>query len=92
MALEVLDRLEIAWNTADGPAFGAAYRTDASFVNIRGEHFVGREAIGAGHDAILHTVYAGSQDDARLKHDEDALAKRMVGENGASKPKDEAAS
>ena len=33
---------------------------DADFVTIRGEHFRGRSAIGAGHTAIFRTIYAGS--------------------------------
>lgn len=60
VALEVLERLEAAWNDADGTAFGANYTPDASFVNIRGEHIVGSEAIGAGHAGIFSTIYAGS--------------------------------
>jgi len=60
VALEVLARLEAAWNDSDGAAFGASYAPYASFVNIRGEQFVGREAIGAGHAGIFATIYAGS--------------------------------
>ena len=60
VAVEVIARLETAWNAADGTAFGRAYAADASFVNIRGEHIVGSEAIGAGHDGIFHSIYAGS--------------------------------
>lgn len=45
---------------ADGTAFGTNYTPDASFVNIRGEHIVGSEAIGAGHAGIFSTIYAGS--------------------------------
>ena len=60
VALDVLGRLESAWNAADGAAFGAVYAGDASFVTIRGEHIVGAEAIGAGHAGIFSTIYAGS--------------------------------
>ena len=60
VADEVLRRLESAWNSADGTAFGALYAADASFVNIRGEHLTGRAVIGAGHHAIFTTIYAGS--------------------------------
>jgi uncharacterized protein (TIGR02246 family) len=66
VALDVLGRLEAAWNDADGLAYGGAYSPDASFVNIRGEHVAGREAIGAGHDAILHTIHAGSRNEMAL--------------------------
>ncbi|WP_426562016.1 SgcJ/EcaC family oxidoreductase [Angustibacter sp. McL0619] len=60
VALEVLARLEAAWNDGDGAAFGAEYAADASFVTIRGEHIVGSRAIGAGHGAIFASIYAGS--------------------------------
>jgi uncharacterized protein (TIGR02246 family) len=60
VATEVLERLETAWNDADGAAFGSAYTPDASFVTVRGEHIVGSAAIGAGHAGIFSTIYAGS--------------------------------
>lgn len=60
LAVEVLAHLEAAWNDGDGPAFGRAYAADASFVTVRGEHMVGREAMGQGHDGIFRTIYAGS--------------------------------
>jgi len=60
VASAVLERLETAWNAGDGDAFGAAYTPDASFVTIRGDHIVGREAIGAGHAGIFGSIYAGS--------------------------------
>ena len=56
----VLARLEAAWNSGDGAAFGAVYSADASFVTIRGEHFVGAEAIAEGHAGIFGSIYAGS--------------------------------
>jgi uncharacterized protein (TIGR02246 family) len=60
VARELISNLESAWNTADGAAFGALYTSDASFVNIRGEHIHGRAAIAAGHHGIFTTIYAGS--------------------------------
>src|SRR5690349_1916071 len=60
IATGVLGRLETAWNAADGAAFGAAYRPDASFVTVQGLHIEGAEAIGAGHAGIFATIYAGS--------------------------------
>ncbi len=59
IAQDVLARLEEAWNAGDGDAFGRPYRDDASFVTIRGEWVHGGE-IGAGHDHIFRTIYAGS--------------------------------
>jgi uncharacterized protein (TIGR02246 family) len=56
----IVSRLEAAWNAMDGPAFAAPFAEDADFVNIRGDHFRGRDAIAAGHTAIFRTIYAGS--------------------------------
>jgi uncharacterized protein (TIGR02246 family) len=60
VARAVLGRLEAAWNSADGEAFGAVYAEDASFVTVRGDHLTGRAAIAAGHAGIFATIYAGS--------------------------------
>jgi uncharacterized protein (TIGR02246 family) len=57
---EVLSRLEAAWNSADGEAFGAVYAEDAEFVTVRGVHLTGASAIAAGHARIFATIYAGS--------------------------------
>jgi uncharacterized protein (TIGR02246 family) len=56
----IVNQLEAAWNGMDGSAFAAPFAGDADFVTIRGEHFQGRSAIGAGHAAIFRTIYAGS--------------------------------
>lgn len=56
----IVNQLEAAWNGMDGSAFAAPFAGDADFVTIRGEHFRGRPAIGAGHAAIFRTIYAGS--------------------------------
>ncbi len=60
VARAVLARLEAAWNSADGAAFGAVYSADASFVTIHGAHLVGANAIAAGHAGIFGSIYAGS--------------------------------
>ena len=60
VAAELLGRLERAWNGADGRAFGEPFAPDADFVDIRGEHHRGREAISAGHQAIFDSIYKGS--------------------------------
>ena len=57
---QIVQQLEAAWNAMDGTAFAAPFADDADFVNIRAEHFRGREAIEAGHTAIFRTIYAGS--------------------------------
>jgi uncharacterized protein (TIGR02246 family) len=60
IAGEIMQRLELAWNRADGTAFGEPFSAEADFVAIRGELHTGREAIAAGHQQIFDTIYAGS--------------------------------
>jgi uncharacterized protein (TIGR02246 family) len=55
-----LDRIEDAWNRADGPGFGEAFAEESDFVDIRGDHHRGSATIAHGHQAIFDTVYAGS--------------------------------
>src|SRR5262245_670439 len=52
--------LEKAWNEGDGAAFAGPFANDADFVNIRGQHFQGREVIARGHQHIFDTSYKGS--------------------------------
>ena len=66
VAAELIGRLERAWNGADGVAFGEPFAPDADFVDIRGEHHRGREAISAGHQAIFDSIYEGSSVDYEL--------------------------
>jgi uncharacterized protein (TIGR02246 family) len=66
IARSVLRRLEDAWNAGDGDAFGREYADGAGFVNIQGQVLHGPSAIGAGHTAILRTIYAGSTNRMRL--------------------------
>ena len=61
VAQAITQRLERAWNSADGTAFGEQFRPDADFVSIRGDLHTGREAIAAGHQQILGTIYSGSR-------------------------------
>jgi len=66
VAAELIGRLEQAWNEADGRAFGEPFSADADFVDIRGEHHRGREAIAAGHQAIFDSIYKDSSADYEL--------------------------
>ncbi|WP_392544781.1 SgcJ/EcaC family oxidoreductase [Oryzobacter telluris] len=75
VALDVLGRLQSAWNAADGDAFGAVYTPDATFVTVRGELARGRDAIATGHSGIFTTIYAGSHNEM------EPVSVRVVGED-----------
>ena len=66
VANELIGRLEQAWNEADGRAFGEPFTAEADFVDIRGEHHRGKEAIAAGHQAIFDSIYEGSSAEYKL--------------------------
>jgi uncharacterized protein (TIGR02246 family) len=61
IARAVVRRLEDAWNAGDGEAFGEPFADDADFVDFRGTHHRGRQAIAAGHRGIFESVYRGSR-------------------------------
>jgi uncharacterized protein (TIGR02246 family) len=63
----IVGQLEAAWNAMDGSAFAAPFAENADFVTIRGEHFPGKPAIAAGHDAIFRTIYAGSKNNLTVE-------------------------
>ncbi len=60
IAQTIMQRLEQAWNRADGAAFGEPFSAGADFVAIRGDLHTGRDAIAAGHQQLFDTIYAGS--------------------------------
>ncbi len=60
VAQTIMNRLQQAWNSANGVAFGAPFSRDADFVAVRGDLHTGRDAIANGHQQILDTIYAGS--------------------------------
>jgi uncharacterized protein (TIGR02246 family) len=66
-AAQTLAGLERAWNLGDGAAFGEAFADDADFVDIRGDHHRGVEVVGAGHQALFDSLYAGSVIQYRLE-------------------------
>jgi uncharacterized protein (TIGR02246 family) len=67
LAATFVEKLEQAWNVADGAAFGAQFADESDFVNVRGEHHRGATAIARGHQGIFDTIYAGSTVRYRLE-------------------------
>ena len=61
VASAMFEHLAAAWNRADGAAFGEVFAAETDFVNIRGEHHRGdSRVIGAAHQALFDSIYAGS--------------------------------
>jgi uncharacterized protein (TIGR02246 family) len=67
LAASFVERLEQAWNIADGAAFGAQFADESDFVNVRGEHHRGATAIARGQQGIFDTIYADSTVRYRLE-------------------------
>jgi uncharacterized protein (TIGR02246 family) len=51
---------EKAWNANDNAAYASLYTDDADFVNIRGQVFTGKVAIGKLHGKIFAGPFKGS--------------------------------
>lgn len=61
IANDIISRLEEAWNSADGKAFGTPFTTDADFIDLRGDIHHSHKVIEAGHQAIFDSIYKGSR-------------------------------
>ena len=57
---ELLDELVDAWNRGDANAFGARYRSDATFTNVNGGFYVGRDEFNLRHAEVLRGVLKGT--------------------------------
>jgi uncharacterized protein (TIGR02246 family) len=66
IARRIVAQLQTAWNAANGAVYAEPFAADADFVDIRGVHHGGRQAIAQGHQAIFDTIYQGSRVDYDL--------------------------
>jgi uncharacterized protein (TIGR02246 family) len=58
--LEIVKKLEQAWNNGDGVAWTTQFLDDADFVHILGRFFHGSRDIEQGYRTIFDTIYKGS--------------------------------
>jgi uncharacterized protein (TIGR02246 family) len=58
--VEVVNKLEQAWNNGDSVAWTEQFATDADFIHVLGGFFHGRHDIEHGHRTIFTTIYKGS--------------------------------
>jgi uncharacterized protein (TIGR02246 family) len=58
--LEIVRRLEQAWNNGDSVAWSAEFAKDADFIHVLGGFFHGSRDIEHGHRMIFDTIYKGS--------------------------------
>ncbi len=59
--LEIVQKLEQAWNKADSVAWTAQFADDADFIHVLGGFFHGSRDIEHGHRVIFDTIYKGSR-------------------------------
>jgi uncharacterized protein (TIGR02246 family) len=58
---EIVRQLETAWNSGDSIKFAEPFADDADFIDIRGDHHIGRANIERGHRQVFDTIYKGSR-------------------------------
>ncbi|MEV5754035.1 SgcJ/EcaC family oxidoreductase [Actinoallomurus sp. NPDC052308] len=57
----VLDRLTAAWNAGDGPAYGAEFTADATYITYVGTLYIGGTEIGTAHQALFGSFLKGTR-------------------------------
>jgi uncharacterized protein (TIGR02246 family) len=67
IAATPVEQMERAWNQADGAAFAQVFTKDTDFVDVRGAHHRGVQAVAQGHQALFDSIYAGSSVTYRLE-------------------------
>lgn len=73
----VLDRIDAAWNDADGAAFGREFTADATYVTFVGTLYRGADEIGQAHQVLFDSFLKGT----RLTHE--VVSLRLTGPNTA---------
>jgi uncharacterized protein (TIGR02246 family) len=58
--LEIVSKLEQAWNKGDSLAWTSQFTDDADFIHVLGGFFHGSRDIEHGHRTIFDTIYKGS--------------------------------
>jgi uncharacterized protein (TIGR02246 family) len=58
--LQIVRRLERAWNNGDSVGWTAEFADDADFIHVLGGFFHGSTDIERGHRTIFDTIYKGS--------------------------------
>jgi ketosteroid isomerase-like protein len=56
----LIDALTDAWKRGDAKAYGARVMPDATFTNVNGEFYVGREAFDRRHAEVFSGVFRGT--------------------------------
>jgi uncharacterized protein (TIGR02246 family) len=57
---EFINELAEAWARGDAKAYGARYQADATFTNVLGEFYVGRQQFDLRHDEIFRGAFKGT--------------------------------
>jgi uncharacterized protein (TIGR02246 family) len=55
-----LDELSAAWHEGDAAAYGARYQAGATFTNVFGDFYVGREEFDRRHDDVFRGIFKGT--------------------------------
>jgi uncharacterized protein (TIGR02246 family) len=65
---QLMSALTDAWNRGDAKAYGARYRADATFTNVNGSFYVGRDAFERRHEEIFRGIFKGTTLALTSKH------------------------
>jgi uncharacterized protein (TIGR02246 family) len=57
---QLLGELTDAWNRGDANAYGARYLPDATFTNVNGSFYFGRDEFDRRHEEIFRGIFRGT--------------------------------
>jgi uncharacterized protein (TIGR02246 family) len=59
--------MSAAWRRGDAKAYGARYGADATFTNVFGDFYVGRQDFDRRHEEVLAGIFRGSMQSMRIR-------------------------
>ena len=54
---KLIKAMTAAWSRGDAKAYGARYRADATFTNVFGDFYVGRQDFDSRHEEVLAGIF-----------------------------------
>jgi uncharacterized protein (TIGR02246 family) len=57
---ELIDAMAAAWHRGDAESYGARYQADATFTNVFGDFYVGRQDFDRRHEEVFAGIFKGT--------------------------------
>jgi uncharacterized protein (TIGR02246 family) len=58
--LDLIEAMAAAWHRGDAEAYGARYQADATFTNVFGDFYAGRQDFDRRHEEVFAGIFKGT--------------------------------